>query len=101
MLGGSYHWIDSDTGSYLQFNYGTAAYVQPDPDRGLYKVVIHWRGREIRGRAGSIAQGKRHIERWISARGGRHEKRKPYVPSAELRRRWAAEEALLALLRRR
>jgi hypothetical protein len=95
---GAYHWID--TGWHLQLNYGTTAYVKPDPG-GLFQVVIHWNGREIRGRAASLAQGRRHIERWISARGGKYEKRRPYEPSAQLRRKWAAEEALVALVRKR
>jgi hypothetical protein len=101
MLGEAYRWIESDTGWYLQYHYGTAAYVKPDPDHGLFKVVIHWKGREIRGRAASLVQGRRHIERWINARGGRYEKRKAYEPSPQVKR-WneATDRAARLLLRR-
>lgn len=90
--------METDTGWYLQYHYGTVAYVQPD--RAGFRVVIYWRGREIRGPAASLAQGRRHIERWLGARGGRHEKRKPYVPSPELRRQnEAVDRAARMLLR--
>lgn len=96
MLGRAYRWIESKTGWYLQYHYGTAAYVRPEGEG--FVAVIHWQGKELRGRAASLAQGRRHIERWISARGGRYEKRRPYVPSPELRRQNEADDRAARML---
>ena len=63
----AYRWIDCPEGAYLYYNYRGIARVVADGSG--FRVVIRWRGGEVRGRAGSIAQGKRHIERWIEARG--------------------------------
>jgi len=66
MLSLPYRWTESPTGAYLHFNYrGVARVVADGPG---YGVTIHWRGNTLTGRAASIAQGKRHIERWIEAR---------------------------------
>jgi len=67
MLSRPYRWTESPTGAYLHFNYrGVARVVADGP---CYRVTIHWRDKTLTGRAASIEQGKRHIERWIEARG--------------------------------
>jgi hypothetical protein len=85
MLGEAYRWIDSKEGSFLQLRYGCVAAVKLRD--GKIQVWINVAGKEVTGTAGSVAMGKRHVERWIAARGGRHEKRKPFAPSPEVQRR--------------
>lgn len=62
MLGQSFFWIDNPDASYLQYNARGVAVVKPG------EVVIRWGSREVHGRCGSIAQGKRYVERWMEAR---------------------------------
>ena len=63
MLGQSFHWIDYDDTSCLMYNARGVAVVKPG------EVLIRWpRGAEIHGRCGSVAQGKRYVERWMEAR---------------------------------
>jgi len=81
-LGGAYSWIDGPDGSWLQFNAGCAAYVKPVGQGRTFQVVIHWRKREIRGTAASIAQGKRFITRWIRARNSLRYRRPLKAPPA-------------------
>jgi len=82
-LGGAYSWIDGPDGSWLQFNAGCAAYVKRVGESGDFAVVIHWRKREIRGTAASIAQGKRFITRWIRARSSAKYRRPSKVAPAK------------------
>ena len=63
----AYYWLDSPDEAYLRFNYGSVAWVRADI--AGFGVTINWRGKYITGRAASIAQGKRHIQKWIEARG--------------------------------
>lgn len=59
-------WIDSHEASHLYWNYGCIAIVYSDG-----RVRIQWGQCEpIESRAACLAQGKRHVERWVSARGG-------------------------------
>ncbi|MGH8083882.1 MAG: hypothetical protein ACREPV_01220 [Lysobacter sp.] len=63
MLGQSFRWIDYDDMSCLMYNERGVAVVRPG------EVVIRWpRGSELRGKCGSVAQGKRYVERWMDAR---------------------------------
>ncbi|MCE7031729.1 hypothetical protein LY625_03700 [Lysobacter sp. GX 14042] len=50
--------------SYLRYNTKTVAVVKPG------EVVIRWGSTETGGRCGSVAQGKRYVERWFGARLG-------------------------------
>lgn len=60
------HWIDYDTQSCLMWHYGCVASVRADG-----RVTIQWgKARAIETRAASLAQGKRHVERWVSKRPG-------------------------------
>lgn len=99
MLGPAFRWNDSDDMSVLFLRYGSVATIKRR--EGRVEVEINWAGRKVRGTDGSIRLARRGVERWIAARGGSHEKRRPYEPSAEVRRKWVAEESLAALVRRR
>lgn len=59
-------WIDCETKSCLMWHYGCIAVVHADG-----RVTIQWaRGKQMERRAASLAQGKRHVERWVAARPG-------------------------------
>jgi hypothetical protein len=60
----AYRWSDSaDGSSHRYWNYGFVASVASD---GATKIKL-WDKREIHAKAGSTAQAKRFIERWIWA----------------------------------
>ena len=60
----AFFWIDDPKASYLQHNASGVGVVRANGE-----VVIRWpRGNEVFGRCKSVAQGKRHVERWIGAR---------------------------------
>jgi len=99
MLGPAFKWNDSDDMSVLFLRYGSVATIKRRD--GWVEVEINWAGRKVRGSDGSIRLARRGVERWIAARGGPHEKRRPHEPSAEMMRKRAAEDALIALVRRR
>lgn len=67
MLPASFYWLDFPDGSYLRRNYACIATVKPRD--GRWETVIKWGDACYYGRAGSLAQGKRWIERWVSVRG--------------------------------
>ena len=59
-------WIDYDAHSCLMWHYGCVAVVYP-----CGRVTIQWgKAPVIETRAANLAQGKRHVERWISKRPG-------------------------------
>lgn len=68
MLPPAYNWIETERGAFLRFNYGMMASVKPL--NGRYEVTIYWRDDQHGGAVGSIAQGKRFIERWVAKRRG-------------------------------
>jgi hypothetical protein len=94
MLGEAYRWIDSEEGSFLRLRYGCVAGVKLRD--GKVVVWINVTGKEVTGTAGSIAQGKRYVERWIAARGKRP-RREPFVPSPAVLRKWQGVRELEAL----
>lgn len=55
----NYRWIDVDNGSYLHFRFKCVALVRASGDLVIYSRKPH------SGRVGSVAQGKRFIERWV------------------------------------
>ena len=57
-------WIDYDAYSCLMWHYGCVAVVYLDG-----RVVLQW-GAGLEAKAASLEQGKRHVERWVSARPG-------------------------------
>lgn len=61
-------WIDYDHMSCLQWNAMCIATVKPRAE--LFEVMIYWRGGEYGGPPCSRNQGKRFVERWVSARSG-------------------------------
>lgn len=62
MLPDSYRWVDSPQASYLYHNYRCVAVVTENI------VKINRRGLGVvEGRCGSVAQGKRHVVRWMTA----------------------------------
>ena len=62
MLPAPCFWIDSDDGSFLQWNSITVAIVRPDG-----AVTLQWRGRRIEGKVSSLAKGKLYAGRWVAA----------------------------------
>ena len=98
MLGDAYRWIDSKNGSLLHLRYGCVAAVKLRD--GKVQVWINVTGKEVTGTAGSIAMGKRHVERWIAARGGKYQKRKPFVPSPAVQRAMRELREMRSLLLR-
>ena len=60
----NYRWEESENGAFLQWRYGCVALVRAKRD-GFCRVEIRSR-RLIISRAGSVEQGKRHIERWLA-----------------------------------
>lgn len=62
-------WIEWEPGyATLEWNYGCVAAVR---QRDSYiETRVAWQRSEHYGRAGSMAQGRRFVERWISARKG-------------------------------
>lgn len=67
-LPAAYYWIDSEDGSYLRWNASTVAYVEPEGWR--WRTTINWGNRQHTAVAGSLAQGKRWIERWVTGKRG-------------------------------
>lgn len=62
------YWLDHDDGSYLRWNYATVAYVKPEGWR--WRTTINWTSRQYTALSASRAQGKRWVERWVSAQKG-------------------------------
>lgn len=63
MLRNDYRWIESEDRAYLHFRYCCVATVKPDGQG--FVTEIGWRDLTLTGRAASLAQGRRFIERWI------------------------------------
>ena len=60
-----WRWIDSADGSFLHMHYACVAVVRADG-----RVLIYRRRRSaVVGKVAGIASGKRHVERWLAARG--------------------------------
>lgn len=77
-------WIDSADASRMYWHASCIAVVRADG-----AVLIQWgQSPELRGRAATLAQGKRHVERWVSARRG--------LPPGK--RAMAARERMMAVL---
>jgi hypothetical protein len=53
--------------AFLRYNYRGIAWVRRN-GAVIEVTICPYRGTEVRGRAGSIRQGMRHVERWVSAR---------------------------------
>ena len=65
MLTAPFRWVDFEDNASLYFNYRLVARVRCT---GAKCEVLIYSRRELRGPAASVAQGKRHVERWIRAR---------------------------------
>lgn len=63
MLPASYRWTDGADASHLHYNFGCVASVTAD---GRVTILA---GKRIEGKAASVAQGKRYVERWIEVNG--------------------------------
>jgi len=98
MLGPAFRWNDSDDMSVLFLRYGAVATIKRRD--GRVEVEINWGGRKVRGSDGSIRMARRGVERWIEARGGPREKRRPYEPSPEMRRKQETTDRAARLLLR-
>ena len=62
-------WIDWDAGyATVEWNFGCVAAIRQKD--GFVETRVTWRQREHYGRAASMAQARRFVERWISARRG-------------------------------
>ena len=62
----NYRWEESENGAFLQFRAGCVALVRAKR-KGERFCEVEIRARKlIRSRAGSVEQGKRHIERWLA-----------------------------------
>jgi len=90
MLPGQCRWIEWDEGyATLDWLYGCVAAVRQQD--GCVQTRVTWQQHEHYGRAASMAQGRRFVERWISARRGfpGYVKRNPIrgwdTPAAERR----------------
>lgn len=68
MLSKSFRWRVTDVDAFLDYNAGNVANVQCW--RGELVLTIRWQGKTVGGPVGSIRQGVRYAERWISARPG-------------------------------
>jgi hypothetical protein len=68
MLSESFRWRITDVDAFLDYNAGNVANVQRW--RGALVLTIRWQGKTVGGPVGSIRQGVRYAERWISARPG-------------------------------
>jgi len=67
MLPDTCRWLDTPAASYCHYHFRCIAVVVPGQ-----VVIERAAGRRqrpsLKGRCGSIAQGKRHVERWVAAR---------------------------------
>lgn len=68
MLPPACRWIEDDAGSYLHWHARCIATVRRTGER--WQTAITWTGRRHFAVAGSRVQGKRWIERWVSAQRG-------------------------------
>lgn len=60
-------WVECrDGGIALHWHYGCIASVRPD---GMVTITWAW-GVRLQGKAASLAQGRRYVERWVAARPG-------------------------------
>lgn len=83
MLPQACRWIDGDDASHLYYNYGCIGIV-----RGCaagWTTVINWREKTHSAPAGSRQQGKRWIERWVSAQRGLPKAPRPLRKAERLR----------------
>lgn len=62
-------WADSEDASHLYWNYGCIGVVRLQLG-GKWTTLIMWRGKDHTATAGSRAQGKRWVERWVSVQRG-------------------------------
>lgn len=60
--------MDSHDASHLYWNYGCIGVVREC--EGRWTTLIMWRDKTHTASAGSRAQGKRWIERWVSVQRG-------------------------------
>lgn len=65
------HWAGTEDAPLLMFNYRVVAIINP-PERGQPAYLcLMWGGKTIVvNHSGSMAQAKRHIERWVAAQAG-------------------------------
>lgn len=68
MLKPACRWLDAPDGSYLYWNYRCVAHVKPAGGHVL--TTITWGGRRHLGRAATLEQGKRWVERWVWVQKG-------------------------------
>lgn len=62
----NFRWVESENGAFLHWRYKCVALVRArKPGESFNRVEIRAR-RFIASRAGSVEQGKRHIERWLA-----------------------------------
>lgn len=66
MLPPNYRWEESENGAFLQWRYGCVAVVRVKREGERFCEVESRARKLIRSRAGSVEQGKRHIERWLA-----------------------------------
>jgi hypothetical protein len=64
-----YYWLDCDGAAYLRHHYSTFVIIRQVSARRC-SVCIMWGEHTLYGKAGSIAQAKRHVERWVSKQTG-------------------------------
>lgn len=62
----NFHWVESEDGAFLQWRYACVALVRARTMGEDFNRVEIYARRFIQSRAGSVEQGKRHIERWVA-----------------------------------
>ena len=62
----NYHWVETEDGAFLQWRYACVALVRARKKGEDFNRVEIYARRFIQSRAGSVEQGKRHIERWVA-----------------------------------
>jgi hypothetical protein len=68
MLPDAYRWTEHDGAAFLDYYAGNVASVRQV--QGKWQTRIQWAGRVHVGPCGSMAQGRRFVERWVSKRTG-------------------------------
>lgn len=64
----NYRWEESENGAFLQWRYACVALVRTRKAWESFCRVEIFTRPPIISRAGSVEQGKRHIERWLAKR---------------------------------
>lgn len=78
MLHPNARWIEGDGGAFLHWLFACVATVRADGT----VTITGWGGHVVGGKAASVAQGKRFVERWVAKQGAPWKRRDSLVRPA-------------------